>query len=438
MTTRERAMLHPNYSVDDRGHFCIGGVDSVILAKKYGTPLYVLDEDAVRRNCRTYYSSVKKHFPPGSTAIYASKALSFKRIYPVINEEGLGADVASAGELYIAKSAGFPMEKILFHGNGKSEADIRFALECSIGCFVVDNREELDTLNRCAGEMGIRQKIQLRLTPGIDPHTFDAVNTGKIDSKFGTAIATGQAFSLTSYALTLRNLDLQGFHCHIGSQIFDDRPFCDAADIMLDYIATVRDKTGFTASVLNLGGGFAVRYTHDDPEISIEENIARLGSHIMDRCGELHIPVPAVILEPGRSIVADAGVTLYTVENVKTIEDYKNYVTVDGGMADNPRYALYRSPYTVLIANRAADNPDALYTIAGRCCESGDMIQEDVPLPAPQRGDIAAVLVTGAYNYSMASNYNWLCRPALVMLRGGTETLAIRHETFADLAACQL
>ncbi len=438
MATGKRALLHPNYSVDSRGHFCIAGIDSVMLAKKYGTPLYVLDEDTIRNNCRKYVTAIKEHFAPGSGAIYASKALSFKKIYPVIDEEGLGADVASAGELYIARSAGFPMKNILFHGNGKSESDIRFALECSIGCFVVDNKEELDTLNRCAGEMGVRQRIQLRLTPGIDPHTFDAVNTGKIDSKFGTAIATGQAFSLTSYALTLTNLDLQGFHCHIGSQIFDARPFCDAADIMLEYIALVREKTGYTAPILNLGGGFAVRYTQDDPSISIEENIALLGSHIRERCLELNVPAPAIMLEPGRSIVADAGITLYSVENVKTIKDYKNYITVNGGMSDNPRYALYRSAYTVLIANRAADEPGLLYTVAGRCCESGDMIQEGVPLPEPHRGDIAVVLVTGAYNYSMASNYNWLCRPALVMLRDGKDTLAIRHENFSDLTACQL
>ncbi len=434
----ERTMLHSNYSIDNRGHFNIGKTDSVMLVKKYGSPLYVLDEDTIRENCRRYVSAMKEHFGSGAQAIYASKALAFRRIYPVVADEGLGADVVSPGELYIARSVGFPMERVFFHGNCKTESDIRFALECGIGCFVVDNREELDTLNRCAGEKGVRQKIQLRLTPGIDPHTFDAVNTGKIDSKFGTAIATGQAFTLASYALTLENLELQGFHCHIGSQIFDSRPFEDAADIMLDFIALMRDVCGYTAGVLNLGGGFAVRYKDTDPEISIEDNIACLARHIRCRCEELSIPMPSVMLEPGRSIVANAGVTLYSIENIKTIEDYKNYVTVDGGMTDNPRYALYHSPYTVLLANRAADAADFCCTIAGRCCESGDMIQEDVLLPRPRSGDVLAVLVTGAYNYSMSSNYNGLCRPALVMLSGGKDTLAIRHETFSDLVACQL
>ena len=273
----------------------------------------------------------------------------------------------------------------------------------------------------------------LRITPGIDPHTHKAISTGKVDSKFGSPIETGQADNIVSYALSLPNVKLEGFHCHIGSQIFDVKPFCDAADIMIGFIARVRERFGFVCRILNLGGGFGVRYTDQDPAIDYEGNIRLISEHIDRRCAEHYVDKPVILMEPGRSLVADAGLTLYQVGSVKRIPGFKNYVSIDGGMTDNPRYALYQSPYTALIANKAAQKADLFCTIAGRCCESGDLIQENVMLQTPERGDYLAVLVTGAYNYSMASNYNRIPRPPVVLLSGGRDRLAVRRETYEDL-----
>ena len=280
----------------------------------------------------------------------------------------------------------------------------------------------------------------LRVTPGIDPHTHKAISTGKVDSKFGTAIETGQAIQLVRRILdTMPNLDLQGLHCHVGSLCFDSQPFLDAADIMIAFLAEIRAQTGVTLHVLNLGGGYGVRYVESDPHIDIADNIRQVGQHIRTRCEKEQFPAPQVLLEPGRSIVADAGVTMYTVGSVKTITGYKSYVSIDGGMTDNPRYALYQSAYTVLNASHADRKADFTATIAGRCCESGDLIQEDVALATPVRGDKLAVLVTGAYNYSMASNYNRLPRPAIVMIHpDGTDALAVRRETYEDLIRCDM
>ncbi len=438
MDNTQETILHSNYVVDASGHLNIAGVDCTELVKKYGAPLYVLDEDTVRGKCRAYVDAVKKYCPPGSMVIYASKALSFRGIYPVIAQESMGADVVSPGEIYTASIAGFPMDRVFFHGNCKTRDDIAYAISTGVGCFVADSFEELGLINELAGQAGIRQKVQLRVTPGIDPHTFDAVNTGKIDSKFGTPIATGQAMEYAARAFSLPNIEVTGFHCHIGSQIFDPQPFIDASDIMLDFMAQVRDRLGRTVPVLNLGGGFAVKYVDSDPNFTLDEYIRAIAHNVNSRCGELGLPVPALMFEPGRAIVADAGITLYTVENVKTIPEYKNYVTINGGMSDNHRYDLYKSPYTIVLANRVKDKADFLCTVVGRCFESGDMIQEDVLLPRPDTSDIVAVLVTGAYTYSMASNYNSLCKPGLVMVSGGTDRLAIRPETFEHLTACQL
>jgi diaminopimelate decarboxylase len=277
------------------------------------------------------------------------------------------------------------------------------------------------------------QKILLRITPGIDPHTHKAIVTGSVDSKFGSAIETGRAYEMVEMALSRRNVILEGFHCHIGSQIFDCEPFCDAADIMLGFVAEVKKRYSFKTAILNLGGGFGVRYTENDPEIDIDANIAQVASHVKKRCEEFSVDMPRILMEPGRSIVANAGITLYTVGSVKEIGDFKNYVSIDGGMPDNPRYALYGSAYTVMLANRAQDEANFKCSIAGRCCESGDLIQEDIMLPRPKRGDTLAVLVTGAYNYSMASNYNKLPRPAILLVGKNGERVAVRRETFEDL-----
>ncbi|MBQ8474336.1 MAG: diaminopimelate decarboxylase [Clostridia bacterium] len=426
-------MLHSNLTINEKGHLEIGGADTVSLAQQYGTPLLIMDEERIRHNCRVYMNAMKKYMGEGSGPLFASKACCFKKLYAIMAEEGMSTDLVSPGELYTAKAAGFPLENAYFHGNNKTDADILYALQSGVGHFIADNREELDALNRMAGELNIKANVILRLSPGIDPHTQAKISTGKVDSKFGTAIETGQALELVRYVLTLANIHLEGFHCHIGSQIFEYSSFSDAAEIMLNFIKLVADTCSYEAEVLNLGGGFGVRYVESDPHIDYEENIKGLAGEIKNMCSELGIAQPRILMEPGRSIVADSGLTLYTVGSVKTITGYKSYVSVDGGMTDNPRYALYESDYSVLLANRANDEADFRATIAGRCCESGDLIQEDVLLPKPERNDTLAVLVTGAYNYSMASNYNRLPKPPVVMVRGGESYVAVRRETYEDL-----
>ena len=408
-------------------------VSTAEMAKKYGTPLYLMDEDKIRSNCRVYKNAMDKYFDGNAMPLYASKASSFKRIYEIIKEEGLGIDVVSSGEIYTALKAGLSLENAYFHSNNKTDWDIEFAIDNKIGYFVVDNAEELEVINETAGKKGIVQKILLRLTPGIDTHTYEAINTGKVDSKFGSAIETGQAEEITKYALSLKNIDLAGFHCHIGSQVFDSDTFFRSSEIMLSYIAEIKSKYNFEARELSLGGGYGVRYVESDPCIDIDENIKTVAERVKEYCEKFSLKIPKILMEPGRSIVADAGMTIYTVGTVKTIPGYKNYVSIDGGMTDNPRFALYGSEYTVLLANKVDEKADFNCSVVGRCCESGDIIQENVMLPRPVRGDLVAVCTTGAYNYSMASNYNRLPRPPIVMLSGGKDYVAVKRETLDDI-----
>lgn len=426
-------MLHDNIAVNEKGHLTFAGHDTVALAQKYGTPLYLLDEDRVRARLRLYKEEMKACFGGDSGPLFAGKALCFKGMYRLLKEEEVRIDIVSPGELFTAKAAGFDLKNAFFHGNNKTDADIDFAMESGVGTFVADSREELDEIERQAKQRGMRQNILLRITPGIDPHTFAAVTTGKVDSKFGFAIETGQAQEAVAHALSLPHVQLLGFHCHIGSQIFDAKPFCDAADVMMRFCAKMAQLFSVTFPVLNLGGGFGVRYVESDPVLDFRAVIRAIAVHVRSLCQTLGMSMPTVLMEPGRSIVADAGMTLYSVGTVKSITGYKNYVSVDGGMPDNPRYALYGSAYTFYVANRAAESADFPCTVAGRCCESGDLLGENVLLPRPERGDILATAVTGAYNYSMASNYNRLPRPALVCLAGGRDTLAVRRETYEDL-----
>ena len=431
-------MLYNNLSINSHGHLTVGGLDTVDLAREYGTPLFVVDEDRLRENIRTYKEAMAEHFGPGSEPLYASKSLCFKEIYRIVHDEGISSDVVSPGELFTALAAGLPAGKLYFHGNSKTDEDIKYALAEGVGCFIVDNPTELDLLDRYAGERGVKQAVLLRITPGIDNHTLKAINTGRIDNQFGVPIETGQAEAFVSSALSKPNLHISGFHSHIGSQIFDSRPFCDAVDTILSFAKDIRDRYGFVAETFNLGGGFAVRYVENDPVVDIRGNIAEIADHLRAGCEAYNYPMPRVLMEPGRSIVADAGLTLYTVGVLKEIAGYRTYVTVDGGMADNPRYALYGSAYTAVLANRMDDADDGTYTIAGRACESGDLIQEHVPLPQPERHDLIAVLTTGAYNFSMASNYNRLPRPAVVMVSGGTDRLVVRRQTFEDMLALDI
>ncbi len=389
--------------VNEHGHLTIGGMDTVSLAAKYGTPLYVMDEDAIRANCRALKHSLDLHYSEHGMVLYASKAFCCKRIYQIVDEEGLGADVVSGGELYTALEAGFPARKIYFHGNNKTADELSMALEAGVGRIVVDNIAELELLSALAKAAEKTAEILFRIKPGIDAHTHDFVRTGQIDSKFGFALETGEALEAVQKALSMPGIHFAGVHCHIGSQIFEIDPFVHAAEVMLGFIQKVRETCGYTIGELNLGGGFGIRYVPRDDPKALESYMEA---------------VSKAVLELG---------------SVKTIPGCRTYVSIDGGMTDNPRYALYRSSYEAVIANKAAQQKDFTATIAGRCCESGDLIQEHAQIQTPGVGDILAVLSTGAYNYSMASNYNRVPRPPVVMVQGGTDSLAVRRETYADL-----
>ncbi len=426
-------LLYPHLSVNAAGHLAIGGIDTVELAQTYGTPAYIMDENAIRTQMRTYLGAARTYFGPDALPLYASKALCFSAVYRIAAEEGMGVDCVSGGELYTARCAGFPAERIYFHGNNKTERDIEDAMDMGVGTFVVDNTDELLSVEAHAAAHGMTQRILLRITPGIDPHTHKAIRTGSVDSKFGSAIETGQAMDIVRLALEQPHVKLCGFHCHIGSQIFDNEPFAAAADIMLRFIADVKTECGLTVEELNLGGGLGVPYTEYDRPVDYAAVIREMAEIVHGYCDAHGVPMPKVILEPGRSLVAAAGITLYTVGSVKEIPGFRTYVSVDGGMPDNPRYALYQSTYTALIANRPDAPRDLRVTVAGRCCESGDLIGEDMPLQEPRRGDILAVLTTGAYNYAMASNYNRLPRPPVILVQDGKARVAVRRESYEDL-----
>ena len=429
-------MICDNLSVNEAGHLTFAGYDTVELAQKYGTPLYLMDEARIRHNIRTYKQAMADYLPAGSVPEFASKAFSCKRIYEILKEEGMDIDVVSVGEFYTALAAGFPMERCFFHGNNKTDADIAFAMEHRVGCIVVDSFWELDAVEAMAAKLDRQQDILLRITPGIDPHTNQKISTGAVDSKFGVTLENGQAFTFVKEALAKPHLTLRGFHCHVGSQVFESDVFCDAVHIMLGFMADIRDTCGYTAQKLNLGGGFGVRYLESQPTVDYRARIREVAECFDRTCKELSLTPPQVLMEPGRSLVADAGLTLYTVGGVKEIEGYKNYVSVDGGMGDNPRFALYEAPYTVVLASRATEEPDYTASVVGRCCESGDIIQPDVRLPRPEKDDLLAVLTTGAYNYSMASNYNRIPRPPVVMLAPDRDYVAVRRETYEDV--CRL
>lgn len=427
-------MICNNLAISAEGHLLFAGQDAAALLREYGSPLYLFDEEKIRENCQTYYNAMRDAFGTKALPLYASKAASFKEIYRIVGSEGLGIDVVSCGEIYTAFSAGFDLSKAYFHSNNKTDEDIAYAIERGIGYFVADNEEELFAIERIAARKDLNQKVLLRLTPGIDTHTYEAINTGKVDSKFGSAIETGQAEAITKLALELPHIKLMGFHCHVGSQVFDSDTFFRSADIMLDFMAEIKKKYDYTAEELDLGGGYGVRYLESDPTIDIAANIRQVAECVKAKCESLDYPFPAVRMEPGRSIVADAGLTLYTVGTIKQIPGYKNYVSVDGGMSDNPRFALYQAPYTVVAAEKMTEEKDFPCSVVGRCCESGDIIQENVMLPSSiKRGDILAVLTTGAYNFSMASNYNRIPRLPVVMLNKGTARLVVKRETLDDI-----
>ncbi len=426
-------MLTNSYAVNERGHLTIGGADTVELAENFGTPLYVFDENDIRENCRAFKNAFEEHYDGNARVYYASKAFSCKEMYRIVDSEGLCTDVVSGGELYTALAAGFPAENIGFHGNNKTPEELAYALDCNVGRIVVDNIYELHTLDALAGDKEKVQKILLRIKPGIDCHTHDYIKTGQIDCKFGFALENGEALEAARLATSMENVELVGIHCHIGSQIFETQPFVDAADIMISLAKTIKDSFGKTLTEINFGGGYGIKYLETDAPVSKNESIRLLCEAVKEVCKKQGFPLPALSIEPGRSIVGASTLTLYKIGVVKTIKDIRTYVSVDGGMSDNPRYALYGAEYEAVVANKADKPRDFTATIAGKCCESGDLIQEHTKIQIPEVGDTLAVLSTGAYNYSMASNYNRIPRPAAVMVKEGQARVIIERETYEDL-----
>lgn len=426
-------LVSKNLAVNGEGHLTVGGIDTVELAHEYGTPLYVMDEDLIREHCRSFKQSMDKYYGGRGLVCYASKAFCCKAMCKIMLEEGLGLDVVSEGELYTALRVGFPAEKLCFHGNNKTDHELSYALEQGVGRIIVDNIFELDRLNALAEKTGKTANIMYRIKPGIDAHTHNFIMTGQIDSKFGFALETGEAFEAVKKAVELKNVHLVGLHCHIGSQIFDIDPFVHAAEVMLGFIAKIKDELSFEVKELNLGGGFGIKYTNEDKPCEFEKYMECVSVKVKEICAEKGIKLPFILIEPGRSIVAPAGLTLYTVGGIKEIPNIRTYVSIDGGMGDNPRYALYKSEYDIEVANKAGEEKTETITLAGKCCESGDLIGENMPVQHVEVGDTIAVLATGAYNYSMSSNYNRLCKPAVVMVKDGKTRVIVKRETLEDL-----
>ncbi|WP_317954441.1 diaminopimelate decarboxylase [Paenibacillus chitinolyticus] len=424
--------LHGTSRVNALGHLEVGGVDTTELAARYGTPLYVVDEALVRRRCREFVDAFQASGLKFQVA-YASKAFCVMAMCRIIAEEGLSLDVVSDGELFTALQAGFPPERIHFHGNNKTPAEIEMALDAGIGCFVVDNFTELRMLDAIAGSKGKRVPILLRITPGVEAHTHEYISTGQIDSKFGFDLGNGAAFEAVQESAAANHLLLLGVHSHIGSQIFEVEGFRVAAEKVAQFASQVRDELNVVFSVINLGGGFGIRYVEGDTPLPMSTYVEAIAEAVKTRFEAVSYPMPEIWIEPGRSIVGDAGTTLYTVGTNKDIPGVRKYVSVDGGMTDNPRPALYQSQYEATLANRASEPSQEMVSIAGKCCESGDMLIWDVELPLVQTGDILAVASTGAYNYSMASNYNRIRRPAVVFVKDGMADMAVKRETYEDL-----
>ena len=419
--------------VNEKGHLTIGGVDTVDIAAKYGTPVMVFDENAIRKNCRAFVNSIGEYYGGNGRVLYASKAFSCLEMCRIANEENMGLDVVSGGEIYTALKAGFPAERMVFHGNNKSYDEVKYALDNGIGRIVVDNPEELAMISELAKESGTEANIYMRIKPGIDAHTHNFIRTGQIDSKFGFALETGEAMACVKLAVKAENVNLVGLHCHIGSQIFDIDPFVHAAEVMMKFMADVKNETGIVITELDLGGGFGIKYLESDEPVGFDAYMKPVSEAVKKSAKEYDLPVPFILIEPGRSIAGAEAITLYTVGAVKHIPNVRTYVSIDGGMTDNPRYILYQSSYTVLCANKADKPRDSVITVAGKCCESGDLIQENAKVQTVEKGDILAVLSTGAYNYSMASNYNRVPRPAVLMVKDDAVRTIIRRESYEDM-----
>lgn len=422
--------------VNNKGHLEIGGMDAVEIAKIYGTPVYVFDEAHIRNMMRVYKHTIEKFYKSNGLVVYASKAFSCMAVYAIAQSEGIGVDVVSGGELYTAIKAGFDSSKIYMHGNNKLPHELKLAIDNKIGTIVLDSYREVDMVDELAQKNGIIQNVLIRINPGVEAHTHEFIQTARTDSKFGFSVSDGAAQSITEYVLSKKNLRLRGFHCHIGSQIFETQSFIIAARKVMDFIAIIKKETGFESDTLNIGGGFGIWYNDEDPKLKLsdyENCLKSLINAVKEKAQEHSLKEPFLVIEPGRSIIGEAGITLYTVGAIKDIKGIKKYVAVDGGMFDNPRYALYQSKYTVMLANRASEPCTEKVSVAGKCCESGDLIAVDVSLPKAESGDIMAVLSTGAYNYSMASNYNRNFIPAAILVKDGKAEYIVKPQTYDDI-----
>jgi diaminopimelate decarboxylase len=427
-------LLPDTAEIGPNGHLIVGGVDTVSLAQEWGTPLYVYDETTLRGRCQAYVRALAEHYPVEARVCYAAKAFLCTGIARLVAEEGLGLDVVSGGELYIAGQAGIPGSRIHFHGNSKSRDELLQALDAAVHSIVVDNMCELRVLSQLADQRNTTVPIWLRISPNVDADTHVYRKTGLLDSKFGFPLAGGAAANAIRFALSCARLLPIGLHAHVGSQIADYAPFLDTVDALLGLAADLR-RSGFALQELSPGGGLAVQYVPSDPAVSIDALVQQISARVSRSCARDGLPLPRLVLEPGRSIVGPACVALYTIGARKEIPGVRTYVSVDGGMSDNPRPALYGARYTALLANKADLAADALVTVAGKLCESGDLLVRDVSLPDPQSGDILAVPVSGAYQLAMSSNYNQALRPAAVLVHAGKARPLLRRETFEDLTS---
>lgn len=428
--------MRETLKINGKGHLEIGGCDCVELAQKFSTPLYVFDEAYIRSMMRVYKTTIEREYAGHGKVLYASKAFSCMAIYRIAKSEGIGCDAVSGGELYTALKAGFPASDIYVHGNNKTERELYEAISAGVGAIVTDSYREADLINRIAAKLNKKQSVLIRVNPGVEAHTHAFVQTARTDSKFGFSLSDGSALEYTRHVLTLENLEMKGYHCHIGSQIFERKSFVLAAEKMMNFIAEVKEKTGFEASVLNMGGGFGIWYTDDDPKLTAGDYAAYLTAlidEVKTKSEQLKLNLPYLLIEPGRSIVGEAGITLYTVGSIKDIPGIRKYVAIDGGMYENPRYSLYQSKYTAVLASDVNAPITQKVSLAGKCCESGDLIGVDIPLPEVKSGDILAVLSTGAYHYSMASNYNRNFVPEVVLVSDGKAETIVKKQTYEDI-----
>ncbi len=429
--------LQGTMKINDKDHLEIGGCDTVALAKEFGTPLVVIDEEYLNSICEDYFTAFTAK--EKSLVLYASKAFLTPSILGIIKKNGMGLDTVSGGELYMARKSGFPMDKVFFHGNNKTSEEIMQAIEYGVARIVLDNHYEIDFVNKIAKDLNAKPDVLLRITPGIDAHTHDFIKTGHIDSKFGFTLQTGDAMEGVKKVVDSEYLNFKGLHCHIGSQIFGTESFTHAVDVMMNFIKDIKDTIGVEVDDLDIGGGRGIYYTEGDDPTSIENYSDAIFSELKEKTSQLSLKMPKIYIEPGRSIIGPCGTNLYKVGSIKDIPGIRKYVAVDGGMSDNIRPALYGAKYEVGIASRMTEaKKSETITISGKLCESGDILARDIVLGEVFSGDILAMTSTGAYGYSMASNYNMIGKPAVVFVKNGNSDLVIKRQTYEDLLSSHI